>query len=62
VTEIITAILSVFYNKKHAALKAAEIEKEYRGHKYICEVLESTLNEGVEGAFETKFKVILPLD
>lgn len=28
------------YTKKHAALKAAEEEEEWRGGKYECEVLE----------------------
>ena len=28
------------YSKKHAALKAAEAEKEWRGGKYECEVIE----------------------
>lgn len=38
------------YPKKHAALKAADTEEEYRGdNKYACEVLEWTLGEGIEG-------------
>lgn len=28
------------YSKKHAALKAAQTESDYRGSKYECEVLE----------------------
>ena len=37
------------YSKKHSALKAAEIEEEWRGGKYECEVLEWVLGEGMEG-------------
>jgi len=34
------------FGKKHAALKAAEVEEECRGGKYECEVLEWTLVNG----------------
>ena len=37
------------YAKKHAALKAADVEENYRGGKYICEVLEWTLGVGATG-------------
>lgn len=38
------------YSKKHAAIKAAEIEEEWRGKKeYECEVLEWELDKGCEG-------------
>ena len=37
------------YNKKSKALKGADIEEEYRGGKYLCEVLECNINEGIEG-------------
>ncbi len=53
------------YDKKHAAQKAAEIEREWRGGKYECEILEWTLGEGLEGRNldEKGYKVIkdLPL-
>ena len=38
------------YPKKHTALKAAEIEEDYRGNKYTCEVVQWILGEGVEGS------------
>lgn len=41
------------YSKKHAALKAAHIENEYRDGKYECEVLEWVLDRGIEGAIDT---------
>ena len=37
------------YQKKHAAVKAADIEGEFRGGKYECEILEWILEEGIEG-------------
>ena len=37
------------YAKKHAAQKAAEIERAWRGGKYECEILEWILGEGIEG-------------
>lgn len=50
------------YAKKHAALKAAEIEEDWRGGKYECEVLEWTLGEGLEGRkFEKGYKVVKDL-
>jgi hypothetical protein len=49
------------YAKKHAALKAAETEEEYRGGKYECEVLEWTINEGIAGNHDKAPKVIKPL-
>jgi hypothetical protein len=41
------------YSEAHAALKAAEIEEDYRGGKYSCEVLEWTLDSGMEGNHDT---------
>ena len=38
------------YSKKHAALKAAQIEEAYRGGKYGCEVTEWTLDDGIDGS------------
>ena len=36
------------FNKKHGALKAAEVEEEHRGGgKYICEVIEWELNKSI---------------
>ena len=49
------------YAKKHAALKAAETEEEYRAGKYECEVLEWAMNEGRAGNHDVKPKVIKPL-
>ena len=37
------------YSKKAAALKAAQIETDYRGGKYSCEVLEWALDSGIAG-------------
>ena len=37
------------YPEKQAALDAAETEKNWRGGKYECEVLEWILGEGIEG-------------
>ena len=37
------------YDKKQAALAAAETEEQYRGGKYGCEVVEWTLNKGIAG-------------
>ena len=49
------------YSKKHAALKAAQTENDYRGGKYECEVLEWTLDSGIEGSHDKEPKVILAL-
>ena len=49
------------YSKKHAALKAAQTESDYRGGKYECEVLEWTLDSGTEGGHYTKTKTVLTL-
>lgn len=49
------------FSKKHAALKAAETEAEYRGGKYKCEVLEWTLDSGLQGALRKAAKIILTL-
>lgn len=46
------------YSKKHAALKAAETEKEWRGGKYSCEVLEMELDVGLAGTHDKVFKEI----
>jgi hypothetical protein len=46
------------YPKKHAAQKAAEIEEEYRGGKYSCEILEWVLGEGIEGSHRDVRKMI----
>lgn len=48
------------FTSKEKALAAAEAEFDYRGHKYYCEVLETTLNEG-GGQCESELKVILGL-
>lgn len=48
------------YSKKHAAMKAAESERDWRGGKYECEVLEWTLDRGIEGRMNDS-KVIVPL-
>ncbi len=48
------------YSKKHAALKAAQTESDYRGGKYECEVLEWTLDCGTEGS-DTKPNTIQAL-
>lgn len=49
------------FGKKHAALKAAETEEDYRGGKYKCEVLEWTLDAGIAGNNENAAKVIKAL-
>ena len=49
------------YGKKHAALKAAETEEDYRGGKYECEVLEWTLDSGVAGNHDNAAKVVKAL-
>ena len=51
------------YSKKHAALKAAQSEWDYRGGKYECEVLEWTMDAGIAGSHETAPKIVkaLPL-
>lgn len=48
------------YSKKHAAMKAAEAERDWRGGKYECEVLEWTLDRGSEGRMNDS-KTIVPL-
>ena len=47
------------YSKKHAALKAAQVESDFRGKKYECEVLELAVDGNTNG--EEKRKVILSL-
>ena len=49
------------FGKKHAALKAAETEEDYRGGKYECEVLEWTLDSSIAGNHDNAAKVIKPL-
>ena len=49
------------FGKKHAALKAAETEEDYRGGKYECEVLELTLDAGIAGNHNNAAKVIKAL-
>lgn len=58
-TETHSYIVGV-YPKKHAAQKAAEVEEEYRGGKYECEILEWVLGEGMEGR-NSKAKIIKAL-
>jgi hypothetical protein len=59
-TETHSYIVGV-YPKKHAALKAAEVEEEYRGGKYKCEVQEWILGDGIEGQRNRHFKTIKAL-
>mgnify|MGYP003439954327 CR=1 FL=1 len=49
------------YSKKHAALKVAQTEQDYRGGKYLCEVLEWSMNIGIEVGKDTKIKTVLAL-
>lgn len=49
------------YSKKHAALTAAQTERDYRGGKYECEVLEWTLDSGIAGRHSDGQKVVKPL-
>lgn len=49
------------YSKKHSALKAAQVEKEYRGGKYECEVIEWNLDSGNEGKIKDAHKIIQSL-
>ena len=46
------------YSKKHAALKSAAEEEEYRGGKYECEVIEMKMNTCIH---ESDYKVIKAL-
>lgn len=49
------------YPKKAAAIKAAEVEEEYRGGKYSCEVMEWSLGVGLEGNHDNQGKTIRPM-
>lgn len=49
------------FGKKHAALKAAVTEKDYRGGKYECEVLEWMLDASIAGNHDNAAKVIKAL-
>lgn len=49
------------FSKKHAALKAAQTESDYRGGKYECEVLEWALDSGIQGGHDIKPKIVLAL-
>ena len=49
------------YSKKHAALKAAIAEEDYRGGKYVCEVLEWDLDKGIEANHDNYAKVVKKL-
>lgn len=51
------------YEKKHAAQEAAKIEKEWRGGKYECEILEWVLGKGIAGRelAELAYKVVKDL-
>ena len=50
------------YSKKHAALKAAESEEEWRGGKYACEVIEWIPDgKNEDGSPGMPYKVIKPL-
>ena len=48
------------YPTEQTALKAADIEEEWRGGKYECEIQEWTVGEGIEGR-EVKAKIIKAL-
>lgn len=48
------------FSKKHAAMKAADEEKDYRGGKYECEVLEMEIDKGIQRQNRTH-KIIVPL-
>ena len=51
------------YSKKSKALKAAEIEEDYRGGKYECEIQEWNIDKGLEGKMfnDIGMKIIKPL-
>ena len=50
------------FSKKSRALKEATIEEEWRGGKYVCEVLEWTLDKGAAGVHDKDiYKVIKAL-
>lgn len=49
------------YSSEHAALKAAQTERYYRGGKYECEVLEWALDRGMEGGRDTRPKIVQAL-
>lgn len=40
------------YTSESAAIKAADVEEEWRGGKYICRIEEWTLGVGIEGDHE----------
>jgi hypothetical protein len=47
------------YSKKQKALNAAATEEDFRGgNKYSCEILEVSLDKGIEGNHSTPFKKI----
>ncbi|MCG7985018.1 MAG: hypothetical protein JAY90_19990 [Candidatus Thiodiazotropha lotti] len=50
------------YSKKHEALSASEAEKEYRGGKYECEVIEWIPDgKNEDGSPGMPHKIIKPL-
>lgn len=59
-TETHSYIVGV-YSKKTKALNAAEVEEEWRGGKYICQVLEWSMDAGIAGNRDNKPKVIKAL-
>lgn len=50
------------YARKKQALDAAKVEEEYRGGgKYLCEVTEWVIGEGIAGKYDAKAKVVKSL-
>lgn len=49
------------YSKKHAALMAANTEEDFRGGKYVCEVLEWQMDSGQESGNDNERKLVKPL-
>jgi len=49
------------YTRDFKAIKAADVEMDYRGGKYNVEVLRWTPDKGIEGKLRKRFKVIIPL-
>ena len=49
------------YTRDFKAIKAADVEQDYRGGKYACEVLRWSPDKGMEGKMRKRFKVIIPL-
>lgn len=50
------------YSSKTKALNAANVEEDYRGGKYNCEVIQVDLDNGIEGSNDITHKVVKELE